>query len=370
MADMIMDDNACMVVGEAAWHGKGVRLEIPPSTEEALRLARLDWMVHKEELYLKVPGAQSSDAPATLVGPDGAATSFQMEHAHAFIAGRDELLSGRNKFVPVEGHATVRYDIAGKPHVLGIVGKKYEVLQNREAFEVFDKILLGRGCAYETAGAIRDGRRVWILARLPESFYVGGDEVRRYFLLVLSHDGSTPLLLKPTPVRVVCNNTLNLALEGKNSTFSIRHTRNIRSRLSEVVEAISMAEMDFTKAKEHMLRMTEFRLLDPTPYFFRVMPELKRAGDDTLQRNVWKHRFSTLVDLHHFGRGNYGKSLWHAYNAMVEWVDHCQRSKDWVENTQFGSGDRIKRRAFTEARVMTETVQRPSETVTDVPWFN
>ena len=329
MADLLMDNNACMVVGAAAWHGKGVRLDHPPSTPEALRAARLDWEVEKVPVYAHVP----------LEYPDSRNVSQSMKTTRS---------------VKTNSFATVRRDELGVPHVLGVVGRRYEVLQNREAFSVFDDLLLGRGCTYESAGAVRDGRRVWILARIPDRFRVGGDEIRKYFLLVLSHDGSTPLILRPTPVRVVCNNTLNIALGERGSSFAIKHLRGIRTRLSEVTEAITMADMDFEKARGHMERMAETKLEDPSAYFMRVMPGLARWTDPKLKRNVWRQRMVDLTDLFHVGRGNAGKTVWDGYNAVTEWVDHKRAGDHWVEYTQFGGGDAIKRNAFAAAVDMTE----------------
>jgi phage/plasmid-like protein (TIGR03299 family) len=346
MADQIMDDNAVFTVGQAAWHGKGVRLDIPPNTEEALRLARLDWQVSKEPVYAHVQptGAAGGEAVQSTARP-----SVQL---------------------PTESYATVRFDETGRPHVLGVVGKRYEVLQNREAFSVFDRLLEDRGCTYESAGAIRDGRRVWILARIPESMQVADDVINRYFLLILSHDGSLPLVLKPTPIRVVCNNTLNLALRDRSNQFSVRHLRGMRDRLQEVTDAIVESELNFERAREQMERMATTRILDPTEYFFRVMPDLRRWNDETQQRNVWKKRYLRLIDLHHTGHGNHGRTLWDAYNAMVEWVDHDRECKEWVEATQFGAGDRIKRAAYETAVVMSESQPRPKITVPTMPWMN
>lgn len=340
MADLIMDDNACMVVGQAAWHGKGVRLDIPPNTAEALRLARLDWRVYKEPVFVRL-----GDATARASSSDAV--------------------------LETDSFATVRYDACGRPHFFGIVGKRYEVLQNHEAFEVFDRIMIDRGCVYESAGAVRDGRRVWILARVPDEFRVADDRIREFLLVVLSHDGSTPLVLKPTPVRVVCNNTLNLALGGREAQFSIRHTLSIRSRLIEAARAVSGADMDFQKAKESMECMAERRLPDPTRYFFTVLPELRNWNNSALKRNVWRDRFDALQTLFVAGRGNHGRSVWDAYNAVVEWVDHGRNPKDWVEWTQFGSGALLKRRAFEQGVELATKTTIASGIDLEVPtWTN
>jgi phage/plasmid-like protein (TIGR03299 family) len=269
-----------------------------------------------------------------------------------------------------DSYATIRTDSTGKPHVLGVVGKRYEVLQNAEAFTVFDRLLEERGCTYESAGAIRDGRRVWILARIPEAMLVRDDTINQYFLLVLSHDGSLPLILKPTPIRVVCNNTLNLALRDRANQFAVRHLRGMRERLRSVTDAIVESELNFEKAREHMERMAEYRIHDPSAFFFSVMPDLRRWSDTSLQRNAWRKRYLRLTDLFHTGKGNMGHSLWDAYNALVEWVDHDREGKEWVESTQFGSGDRLKRKAFESAVALTDTVARPKISIPHSPWMN
>lgn len=169
---------------------------------------------------------------------------------------------------------------------------------------------------------------------------------------------------------MVCNNTLNLALRDRANQFSVRHLRGMRERLREVTDAIVASELNFEKAREQMERMAEYRIHDPAPFFFSVIPDLRRWNDPTLQRNAWKKRYLRLVDLHHTGRGNHGRSLWDAYNALVEWVDHDRESKEWVESTQFGSGDRLKRRAFETAVAMTDTVARPKISIPHSPWMN
>ena len=95
--------------------------------------------------------------------------------------------------------------------MLGIVGERYRIVQNHEAFTFIDQ-LLGSSIHFETAGSLHGGRRVWVLATLPDHVEVGGDAVRPYVLLMNSHDGSTAVVAATTPIRVVCQNTLNWGL--------------------------------------------------------------------------------------------------------------------------------------------------------------
>jgi phage/plasmid-like protein (TIGR03299 family) len=162
-------------VRETPWHGLGVVLDQPPATiAEAIDLSGLDWRVEKEPIAVDRGDAAASD----------------------FTIPRCEEIPGY--------YATVRQDTR---QVLGIVGPRYTVLQNSSAFEFVDQ-LLGSSLHFETAGSLHGGRRVWVLATLPDHIEVGGDAVRPLVLLSNSHDGSTGIVAATTPVRVCCANTL------------------------------------------------------------------------------------------------------------------------------------------------------------------
>jgi Domain of unknown function (DUF932) len=118
--------------------------------------------------------------------------------------------------------------------VLGVVGDRYRIVQNDEAFQFVDQ-LIGSAMHFETAGRLHGGRQVWVLARLPEHIEVGGDPVRCYVLLLNSHDGTTAVVAASTPVRVVCQNTLNWALTRAHQRYSIRHTEKIRETSTKPV---------------------------------------------------------------------------------------------------------------------------------------
>ena len=95
-------------------------------------------------------------------------------------------------------------------NVLGIVTDRYKVVQNDEAFKFTDD-LLGAGVRYETAGSLQDGKRIWLLAKLPQEYIIGGEQISPYLVFTNTHDGSGAIKVAVTPVRVVCSNTLNLA---------------------------------------------------------------------------------------------------------------------------------------------------------------
>ena len=159
-------------VRQAPWHGLGVRVEAAPSSEEALRLSGLNWNVIQQPI--KTRGG-----------------------------------------VEIPGYKANLRDVDNQ--VLGVVTDRYRVVQNAEAF-AFTDALLGEGVKYETAGSLQNGRKIWLLAKLPDRYIIEGDQVEPYLVFSNSHDGSGSIKVAMTPVRVVCQNTLNLALSFREAS--------------------------------------------------------------------------------------------------------------------------------------------------------
>ena len=197
-------------VREKPWHGLGTIVEGAPSSEDALRLAGLDWKVEQRDLFIK---------------------------------------SGR-----VEGYkANVR---STDNSVLGVVTDRYKIVQNDEAFAFTDN-LLGEGVKYETAGALQGGKKVWLLARLPREYIISGERISPYLVFSNTHDGSGAVRVAVTPIRVVCNNTLNLALNTASRSFSMVHTGDIKGKINEAKQTLFMADIymeELGKEFEHMRR--------------------------------------------------------------------------------------------------------------------
>lgn len=177
------------------WHGLGTMVEEAPDSGTALELAGLDWQVVQKDL----------------VTGDG---------------------------IPVPGFKANLRDTDNR--VLGVVTSRYRVIQNQEAF-AFTDALLGEGVTYETAGSLQDGRRTWILARLPQKYIISGDEVTPYLVFMNSHDGSGAVRAAMTPVRVVCQNTLNLALETARRSWSTTHVGDVRGKLEDARDTLLYA---------------------------------------------------------------------------------------------------------------------------------
>src|SRR6187549_864073 len=186
-------------VKEKAWHGLGQIVQNYPTSSEALKFAGLNYVVSKEDIY------------TTSYNSDGQPMDFTKRIKTHF--------------------ATMRKDTGD---VLGVVGKDYEIVQNKDAFTFFDSIVGGDGIQYETAGALGKGERIFITAKLPDYIKVGNDDlVERYLFLTTSHDGFGSITAAFTPIRIVCNNTLNAAFRNCSNAIKIRHTSNVKERLEQ-----------------------------------------------------------------------------------------------------------------------------------------
>jgi phage/plasmid-like protein (TIGR03299 family) len=191
-------------VKQKAWHGLGQIVEDYPTSAEALKFAGLDYEVIK--------------APNTHVLPSG------------------------NMVVSESSFFTYRSD---NEAILGDrVGKDYHIVQNREAFNFFDAIVgNGEGIMYETAGALGNGERIFITAKLPGYIRVGnGDDVtEKYIFLTTSHDGSGSITAAFTPIRIVCQNTLNASLRNMSNVVRIKHTSGASDRIAEAHKIMGLA---------------------------------------------------------------------------------------------------------------------------------
>jgi phage/plasmid-like protein (TIGR03299 family) len=191
-------------VKEKAWHNLGQIVQDYPTSKEALQFAGLDYTVAKRKLFTFDSENEAANEDIEIKIPEIAVPNY---------------------------FATIRTD---NETVLGVVGKDYEVVQNIDAFSFFDAIVGGDGIQYETAGALGKGERIFITAKLPNYIKVGNDDlIEQYLFLTTSHDGGGSITAAFTPVRIVCNNTLNAALRNHSNAFKIRHTANAKERLEE-----------------------------------------------------------------------------------------------------------------------------------------
>jgi len=221
-------------VKEKAWHNLGQIVEDYPTSAEALKYSGLDYTVEKRNLF-----------------------TFDNENE---IANVDPEIKIPEIEVP-NFYATIRTD---NETVLGVVGKDYEIVQNRDAFSFFDAIVGGDGIQYETAGALGRGERIFITAKLPDYIKVREDDlIEKYLFLTTSHDGSGSITAAFTPVRIVCNNTLNAALRNNSNALKIRHTANAKERLEQAHKLMGITNQLSYELEGIFNQWAKVRITDP-----------------------------------------------------------------------------------------------------------
>jgi len=270
-------------VREVPWHGLGKVLEEAPDSEQALIAAGLAWAVEKRPIFIG----------------DGQGGMTEVAEQYANVRATDN-------------------------RVLGIVGKAYKVIQNMEAFRWTDG-LLGEGCRYETAGSLREGRKVWLSAKLPEPLKVVGDDVDMYLVFSNSHDGNSSVRVAITPIRVVCQNTLTWGLQRAKRTWSIRHTQSLNGKLDEAATALGLAQDFGRKFREDAERLAD-KKISFEGYLEKLIPMAKEdsEGDSRAAENIKQRRedISQLYlaeDLKEFNG-----TAWGALQAVADYVSHAE----------------------------------------------
>lgn len=276
---------------EKPWHGLGVVVQEAPTSEAALRLAGLDWNVVQEPVY----------------------TSFREK---------------------IEGFKANVRDSDRK--VLGVVSDRYKVVQNMEAFRFTDE-LLGHGVRYETAGSLSGGKRVWLLARLPQEYIMAGERISPYLVFSNTHDGSGSVKVAVTPVRVVCNNTLNLALDTAQRSFCMMHTGNIADKIREARETLFMAESYMEQLGAEFEQLRKQKVTDAqVEEYIRLLLPMEKNPTKIQEKNIWrlregmKERYYGAPDLKKVGNNAY-----RFINAVSDFATHAdplRKTANYKEN--------------------------------------
>jgi phage/plasmid-like protein (TIGR03299 family) len=309
-----------MYAGQTPWHGLGTQLAGPATSAEAIKAAGLDWKVRKVPLYA-IEGSGTAHVP--------------------------------------QYSAVVPEDRWGKPDcpVFGIVGKDYHPLQNIEAFEFFDSIVGQKVAMYHTAGALGKGEHVWILAKLPGKIEVtNSDILDKYVLLSTGHDGRTCVRVTLTPVRVVCQNTLTLALRSGEAIARAYHTSGMDRQLTSARQQVQTLMKGFDTMQSAFRAMAK-RKMDANAaksFVEKVFPLPEDQADRKVPAWILEDR-ANCIHLFYNGLGNADpavkETLWAAYNGVTEYVDHWRDRGDrqHMYGVCFGSGFQIKSRAYERA---------------------
>lgn len=262
------------------WHGLGTMVEEAPTSREALEAAGLNWQVIQKNLVtdsgIVVPGFKAN------------------------LRENDQ-------------------------QVLGVVSDRYKVVQNEEAF-AFTDALLGEGVTYETAGSLQNGRRTWILAKLPARYIISGDEVTPYLVFMNSHDGSGSIKAAMTPIRVVCQNTLNLALSTAKRSWSTNHTGDIKGKMEDARYTLLyadqyMAELGKAIDKLNQQKLSDRQVLEYIDSLFPLIPNPSAQQIRNMQKmkEDMKVRYFDAPDLQHVG-----KNAYRFINAVSDFATHAK----------------------------------------------
>jgi len=300
-------------VQQKAWHGLGQIVEQYPTSEEAIKHAGLDYEVLKEPAYITVGGTSIDD--------------------------NGELIEAKKIIIP-DRFGTYRSDTN---EAFDTVGKDYHIVQNREAFNFFDAIVGGsEGILYETAGALGRGERIFITAKLPDYIRVGkGDDVtEKYIFLTTSHDGSGSITAAFTPIRIVCQNTLNASLRTMTNVVRIKHTSGANERLKNAHKVMGMANTlsnqlegifnDWTKVRATDKEVRKLIQLALCPNKETLDLIQKGAEDEmsTVFKNVVDNAFLYAMTSDTQQMDTTKGTLFGAYNAVTGYFQNVRNYKN------------------------------------------
>jgi len=245
---------------------------------------------------------------------------------------------------------------------LGTVSHGYQIFQNSDLAD-FARGLLGDGPVAHTAGAIRNGRRVWLLAKVDGLIRLSnGEEIKDYLLFANSHDGTMRFQTIWTGVRVVCSNTLTRALGSNLSGFRALHKGDLAGRVEEAAGVLGIALQKREEVRIQWDAMIAKKIEDAVAlaYFREWLP--LEADSTERQKNRIREVHNELMVLFGGGAKGYetaGRTVWGALNSATEYVDHhayYRNAETRMESAMWGNGAEQKRRAESLAIELCETV--------------
>lgn len=275
---------------QPAWHDLGTVFDKPVSTEEMLKLAHMHgWNLRFENAEDWMPGF-----------------TFVDETLHVV---RD------NPFIP------------DQKDVLGTVGGRYNIFSNEQIFDFADTLTEGRR-RWETAGSIKNGQKVFATLVATDDLVLdpkgSADTIKRYIMLVSSHDGSTTMIVKMVNTRVVCQNTLNVALGEAGSEFKIRHTQGMETKIQDARKALSLAsiydevfEKEMQSLFEAEMTMSQFESI-----VMDIFPEPEE--DVRGSQKKWDGKMDTILNIWQNSTGSVENLPNNAYKGLQVLTEHGQ----------------------------------------------
>lgn len=306
---------------EKAWHGLGTILENAPSGKEALIAANLNWQVLQSELY---------DSNQNLI-----------KNYKANLRNDDN-------------------------SCLGVVTNRYKVFQNDDAFSFLDSLVESGDLKYESAGSLKGGRKVWLLARMNEAYFVSQDDpMLNYMLLLNQHDGYGSCIIMPTSVRVVCWNTLQLALRNQTNVFHVRHTTNMADKLTDAKTALGFIQQNSLTLNNILKDLSISGVVENqvNKFLEEMFPLVLDESVDKERREKIQNKIlgireevKTIFDSHEYCQTEATKgTAFGLLNAYTQYIDHERSYKAQgddnriirrAEDSMFGIGASKKSEAF------------------------
>lgn len=303
---------------QLAWHKLGKTVDAMTS-KEAMELAGMDFTVKLAPLYAGVAPLEIEE-------------SFEYNTVIRDKSPKETKLFNSKE---IKGNfATYRTD---NNHIFGVVGSRYEVIQNVAAFDFFDEII-GEGHAeYETAGALGYGEKVFITAKLPSKIQVKKEDIDKYLLLTMAHDGSGSIQAMFTPIRVVCNNTLALATKTATNKINIRHTKSASERLKAASQLLGIVARQSDDLSTLFNKWADERLEEK-----QIKDVIKRSfGFEENEEGFFTARAANIMndvlEYHEAGVGqeNIQGTKWGVFNAVTGYQQNVKTYKD--TSAQFDS---------------------------------
>lgn len=307
-----------MFVKEEAWHRQGVVVENAPTTDEAIEIAGMNWNVNLIPSFIKI--------------------------------GDKEVATGEYAIVRDKDNS-----------VFGNVGERYVPYQNKQAFDWCKPLVETEFFKMESAGSLKGGHICWSLLKADEAEVVANDKLKNYLLITWSHDGTKSVQVTPTTIRVVCNNTLQMALNSSKSSeiSKVRHTTNIVPKLEQVRKIHEATATAFKAQQDAFKRLLDKKIETPEEFVDRVLQEafgasnnlnnMKEGRGKTILLNTREALLNGAVNGSGIKEQGIGNTLYGAFNGVSEVIEHSiggNRVKDRGYNVLFGNGKQYINKAF------------------------
>ena len=263
-------------VREKPWHGLGEIIEEAPTSRDAIKLAGLDWLVQSNPIF-DMYGKEIKGFKANTRSSDNS--------------------------------------------ILGVVTDKYKIVQNVEAFDFTDN-LIGDEMRYETAGSLKKGKTIWLLGKMPDRF-ICGDRFEPYIVFTNSHDGTGAVKIAMTPIRVVCNNTLNMALHGAKRSWSTKHMGDMSAKLSEARQTLELANeyLNTLTIEADKLANETMKEEDIIVTLDKMFP-IDEDASDRQKQNVQNAKDGIMICMLRPDIAQFLNTKWGFINAVSDYVGH------------------------------------------------